>query len=319
MVTVFKGLLSPMLYMLLFIAAGFVLRRLKLLPENAALVLSRLESNLIIPAMILNAFIRNCTVESIRADYPAMLLSTGLEMVLIIISRPLSGLFAKAGWERDLYRYELIYTNTGFFGYALVQAVFGAEVLYHYMLFVLPMTMGCYTIGVSMLMPAGRDAKSQWKRLLNPSMVSIAAGIALGLLGVGKILPPFLSDALSAGAAMFSPLAMLLTGFTVGGFVLKDLFGDRSSYLMCFVRMILFPAVMVGLAYLSGADDRTLVFALFVHALPLGLNPVIYPPQYGKDARPGASMALLSTLLALVSLPLFYALLLKLLGALPTA
>ena len=54
-------------------------------------------------------------------------------------------------------------------------------------------------------------------------------------------------------------------------------------------------------------------------ALPLGMNPVIYPPQYGKDARPGASMALLSTLFALISLPLFYALLLKLLGALPTA
>ena len=318
MLTVFKGLLSPMLYMLFFIAAGFVLRRLKVLPDNAALVLSRLESSLIIPAMILNAFIRNCTLESIRANYPAMLLSAGLEMVLIIVSRPLSGLFAKAGFVFDVSAYAVIYTNTGFFGYALVQAVFGPEILYHYMLFVLPMTMGCYTVGVSMLMPAGRDAKSQWKRLLNPSMISIAAGIALGLLGVGKILPPFLSDALSAGAGMFSPLAMLLTGFTVGGFALKDMFGDKRSYLMILIRMVLLPGAAVSLAYLSGADDKILIFALFVHALPLGLNPVIYPPQYGKDARPGASMALLSTLFALISLPLFYALLLKLLGALPT-
>ncbi|MBR3395617.1 MAG: AEC family transporter, partial [Firmicutes bacterium] len=84
------------------------------------------------------------------------------------------------------------------------------------------------------------------------------------------------------------------------------------------LRMIVFPVLLVGLAYLSGADDRILIFALFVHALPLGLNPVIYPPQYGKDARPGASMALISTALSLLTLPLFYALLLKLLGALPT-
>ena len=318
-ITVFNGLASPILYMLLFIAAGFVLGRLKLLPENAALVLSKLESYLFIPAMILNAFIHNCTWASIRANYPAMLLSAALEMVLIIISRPLSGLFARSGYERNLYRYELIYPNTGFFGYALVQAVFGPEMLYHFMLFVLPMTMGCYTVGVSLLTPEADGAKAQWKRLLNPSMISIAAGIVLGLLGFGKIMPAFLSDAVAAGAAIFSPLAMLLTGITISGFVMKDLLCDGKSYLVILLRMIVFPVLLVGLAWLSGADDRTLIFALFVHALPLGLNPVIYPPQYGKDARPGASMALISTVLSLITLPLFYALLLKLLGALPTA
>lgn len=319
MITVFNGLATPILYMLLFIAAGFVLGRLKVLPDGAALVLSKLESYLFIPAMILNAFIHNCTWGSIRMNYQAMLLSAALEMVLIIISRPLSGLFAKSGYERDLYRYELIYPNTGFFGAALVQAVFGPEILYHYMLFVLPVTMGCYTIGVSLLTPSGDGPKAQWKRLLNPSMVSIAAGVALGLLGFGKIMPVFLSDAIAAGAKIFSPLAMLLTGVTISGFAVKDLVTDKRSYLTVLLRMIVFPVLLVGLAYLSGADDRILIFALFVHALPLGLNPVIYPPQYGKDARPGASMALISTTLSLLTLPLFYALLLKLLGALPTA
>ncbi len=317
MLTVFNGLLTPILYMLFFIAAGFLLRRLKALPDNAALVLSKLESNLIIPAMILNTFIRHCSRESIVANYPAMLLSAGLEMLLIILSRPLSGLFAKEGYERNLYRYELIYPNTGFFGYALVQAVFGSEVLYHFMLFLLPVTMGCYTLGISLLTPAGHDAKSQWKRLLNPSMLSVAAGILLGLAGVEKILPQFLSDALSAGASLFTPLAMLLTGFTIGGFALKDLFGQGRSYLVILLRMIVFPALLIALAYLSGAGRQTLIFVLFVHALPLGMNPVIYPPQFGRDARPGASMALISTLLSLITLPLFYALLLKLLGALP--
>ena len=128
MITVFQGLANPILYMLLFIAAGFVLGKLKLLPKDAALVLSKLESYLFIPAMILNAFIHNCTWESVKANYPAILLSAALEMVLLIISRPLSGLFAKGGYERNLYRYELIYPNTGFFGAALVRAVITGDV-----------------------------------------------------------------------------------------------------------------------------------------------------------------------------------------------
>ena len=126
MATVFKGLLDPILYMIFFLAAGFVLRKLRVLPENAAMVLSKLESNLIIPAMILNTFIRNCSWQSIVSAYPAMLLSAALEMLLIIVSRPMSGWFSKDRYYRNLYRYELIYPNTGFFGYALVQAVSAA-------------------------------------------------------------------------------------------------------------------------------------------------------------------------------------------------
>lgn len=319
MTTVFYGLMSPILYMLLFLAAGYILGKRDILPKDAALVLSKLESSLFIPAMILNTFIKNCTPASIRANYPGILLCAAMIMLLIIVSRPLSGLFAGAGYERSLYRYELIFPNTGFFGCPLVLAVFGQEGLYHYMLYLLPLTLGCYTVGISMLIPQGGTVRAQWKRLLNPSMISIAAGMLLGLLGFGRVMPAFLSDALSAGAEVFSPLAMLLTGLTVSRFLVKDLLFDKRSYLMVLLRMIVFPVLLVGLALLSGADERTLIFTLFAHAVPLGLNPVIYPPQYGKDARPGASMALISTALSALLLPLFYALLLLLIGKLPAA
>ena len=89
---VLKGLLSPMLYMFFFIAAGFVLRRLKVLPDNAAQVLSRLESDFIIPAMIINAFTRYCTPASIRDNAMPMLLCTGLWLVIFALSFPPSGL-----------------------------------------------------------------------------------------------------------------------------------------------------------------------------------------------------------------------------------
>ena len=74
---------------------------------------------------------------------------------------------------------------------------------------------------------------------------------------------------------------------------------------------------MLGIAYLAGADDRLMLYVLFLHAMPLGLFPVIYPPRYGKDARPGASMALVSCLLCLVTVPVFYVVLTGLLGVTP--
>ena len=128
--------------MFLFIAIGFAMRRLKLLPDNAAAVLSRLESDLIIPGMVLNSFIHHCTMESIVRTYPTMLLSLGLELIVILLAWPLSKLFEKEGYYRNLYRYQLIYVSWGFMGYALIQALFGAETLYYFILFSLPMSVG---------------------------------------------------------------------------------------------------------------------------------------------------------------------------------
>ena len=60
---VFLSTLNQMAVLAIFILAGFVCQRIKLLPETTATVLSRLETYLIMPAYILNTFIANCTLE----------------------------------------------------------------------------------------------------------------------------------------------------------------------------------------------------------------------------------------------------------------
>ena len=74
------------------------------------------------------------------------------------------------------------------------------------------------------------------------------------------------------------------------------------------------PPILLLIAYLAGANEQVMTFVLFMHAMPMGLFTVIYPPRYGMDAKPGASMVLVSYLLCSVTLPVFYALLLKVLG-----
>ena len=313
MLDVFKGLMDPLLYLFLFIAIGFAMRRLKVLPDNAAAVLSRLESDFIIPGMVLNSFIHHCTVESIRSFSKPMLLSLGMEIVIILLAGPLSKLFAKGGYYRDLYRYQLIYVSWGFMGYALVQSLFGSETLYYFILFALPFSVGCYVHGVPLLTPK-KEGASVLKNLFNPSLIAMVIGAALGLLGFEKVMPKFLADSLSACSNMFSPIAMLLTGLTIGGFTVKDMLCDKRSWLLCLIRMVLLPPVLLLLAYLAGADDQIMTFVLFMHTMPMGLFTVIYPPRFGMDARPGASMVMVSYLLCIITVPAFYALLQQILG-----
>lgn len=56
---------------------------------------------------------------------------------------------------------------------------------------------------------------------------------------------------------------------------------------------------------------RALFASLFVvlsFSCPCGMNTVVYPAAYGEDCRPGASMVLVSSLLAFVTVPIMYSL-----------
>ena len=139
MLDTFKATLSPMLVMFLCMALGFVANKLKLAPENTATVLSKLENYFLVPALILNTFMTYCSVESIKAEYSLILWCLLVLVLAVVIAWPLSGLFSRGGYSREIYKYALTFGNFSFMGNAIVPAILGPEMLYNYMLFILPL------------------------------------------------------------------------------------------------------------------------------------------------------------------------------------
>ena len=62
---VFLATLNQTAFLFLFIVAGFILSRCKLVADNAHSVLSKLENYIFIPALVLGTFIKNFTIEKI--------------------------------------------------------------------------------------------------------------------------------------------------------------------------------------------------------------------------------------------------------------
>ena len=56
MLTTFNVTLSPMLVMFLCIVIGFICKKYKIVPDNTATVLSKLENYVLVPALITNTF-----------------------------------------------------------------------------------------------------------------------------------------------------------------------------------------------------------------------------------------------------------------------
>lgn len=313
MLNVFTATLSPMLVMFACMVAGFVLNKKKLLPANTTAVLSKLENYVLVSALIIRTFMKYCTVASLSSRWRTVLLSTMAVCIAIGIAYALAGRFEKDAYKKNIYRYALTFGNFGFMGNAIVPAILGEAMLYDHLLFTLPMNLAAYVWGVSILIPPGKGG-SPLKNLANPTVFAIVIGIVLGLLGLEPFMPSFLTATLDNLSGCMGPIAMVLTGFVIGEYDFASLLKNKKVYLAAALRLLVFPALYVALFLLLGADDKTLTLCLFAFATPLGLNTVVFPAAYGGDTSTGASMAMISHTLCVLTIPLMYALLTAVMG-----
>lgn len=309
MLSVFTATLSPMLVMFLCILIGFVLNKKSFLPDNAATVLSKLENYIIVPSLIINTFMKYCTVASFRQQYKLVVYCIIAVLFGIGLAYIVAPIIEKDSYKKNIYRYALSFANFGFMGNSIVPAILGEEILYEYLIFTIPLNIACYTWGVAILIPTGEEKKNPLRNLLNPIVFSLGIGIVLGLTSAQKIMPHFLSTTLNNLSACMGPLAMVLTGFAIGDYRIGDLLRNKKVYFTTFLRLFVLPAVILALLMLLGADDKTLILALFAFSTPLGLNTVVIPAAYGGDSATGASMAMISHTLCVITIPIMYALL----------
>lgn len=309
MLETFIATLNPMLVMFTCILIGFVLRKSNLAPENTGTVLSKVENYVFMPAQVSVTFMTYCTVESLSANYRYSLFSILCIAVSMLMGVPLSNLFSRDGKNRGVYRYALVFANFGFLGNSLVPQMLGQEYLYPYLLFTLPINFWAYLWGMGQMVPAAEGKGGAWKNLLNPVIIGIFTGALLGLTGIAKLLPAFAISTLNNLSACMGPVAMILTGFIVGGYDVKEMLGNRKVYAMTFLRLTVLPAIVLGVLWLCGADLAVMTMALVAFGAALGMNTVVIPAAYGQDTKPGAAMTMISHVAAVVSLPLMYALL----------
>ena len=302
----FSATLSAMLTMFFCIFVGFILRKKKLEPEDTDCVLSKLLNYALAPALTFSTFSQNFNVHSLIENYSLILYSCLILGLAVLLAGPLSRLFAKEGYVRNIYKYAMAFANYGYMGNAIVLVIFGSEILYYYMLFTIPFGMVCYSWGMAQLIPGKGGLRGTLVRILNPSTLAMGLGILAGLLNLKTYIPEFLSTALSNLGNCMGPIAMVLTGYVVGIYDMKKMLTNKKIYLATALRLTVLPALFCSLLLLLGADKLVLTLTLVAFATPLGLNTVVFPAAYGADTSIGAGMALISHVLSVITFPLIY-------------
>ena len=314
---IFSLTLSQMLMMFTLIIAGFLLRKTKVLPASSDVTMSRLETYIFVPALSLFNQMTNCTVATFKENSVLILYGLALIIVAVGLAYPLSKLFypktsgdPSLEYQRNIYKYAMTFGNYGFMGNFIVLGIWGSMGLFKYQMFTLIIGIVCSSWGLFILIPKGTVKRSMLrnlvKGLLAPPVLALFLGVILGLLNVKQYFPQFLLTALSNAGACMGPVSMVLAGFVIGGYEFKSLFTNKKVYIATFLRLIVIPAVFVIVMKALGINKEIITLALIAFATPLGLNTIVYPAAYGGDTKTGASMAMISHTLSVITLPLMY-------------
>ena len=319
---VFNLTLEQMLMLFLLILMGFFLRKKGIVPNDTFTVLSKLETFVFVPALNLYNMMTNCNVKTFTENTSLILYGLVCVVVVIIISYPLSRLFVRKvdtfdeAYKRNIYKYALVFGNYGYVGNFIVLGIWGDEMFFKYSMFTFLISVACSSWGLFILIPKDKNAgviRNIIKGFSTPPMLALVLGVIFGLTGLSKFVPQFVYTTLSNAKACMGPVAMLLAGVVIGGFEFKTLLTSKKVYIATAMRLIIIPAAFVFALRLMGVPSEIQLFAFIAFASPLGLNTIIYPAAYGGETRTGASMAMISHVLSVITIPIMYLILFVLL------
>jgi len=312
MLEVFNMTLSKVGMLLIFISAGYMLRRSHKLPDDAGRVLSLLCVMVFSPAYSIVNLSKNVRVDKLEENLTLFGFGLAFAVAAIAVGLVLGRAIGRSPMDKSSLTYAFTFPNYGYFGYPVIEGVFGTAMLGDFMVFAIASSVLCCSYGYVLFQ---KEKKFDILRLLRtPLIASLVLGITLGLTGIK--LPALLESALSGAGACMSPCSMLLAGFMLGKFPLKKLFSGIRPYYLTAIRMIGIPVVFGAVMYLCGLRGSLLFWPLIFSCLPLGLNLVVYPESNGfeKEAGDNAKLCFISYVLALAVLPCLFAVMTKICG-----
>lgn len=300
-----------MLRILVIAGIGYVFAKFRVVPKSFEEVISKLIACLFLPMLTLYTFMTNCTVEKLTANGSLLLFGTLLTVICMAAGYLLSGkLVPDDAYQERVMRYAMVVPNAGAFATPLTLAFLGMEGLFYQSLFLFSHTVVCYSWGIMQLQPSdrGRGAAAYARRLFNPNTVSMLIGMVLGLTNAAEWMPPILVESVSDFSDCYVPMALMLIGYAIADFPLREMLPTKTTYSFVALRMLLMPIAFLFLMKLLNAPYYACYFACAAYACPCGMNTVIYPIAYGQDCRDSVAIVLFSSAVSIVTIPLLYAL-----------
>ena len=205
--------------------------------------------------------------------------------------------------QRKVLEYATIVSNAGILGNPVAEGAFGSMGLLYASIYLIPQRIFMWSVGVSMFTGQGTDWKKTLKKTVtHPCIVAVAVGMLLMMTPL--TLPGFLGATVKSLAGANTPACMLLVGSLLGGVKLREIV-DRDSLYYCVIRLFVIPGVTLLCCRLFHVDELVSGVVVLLTAMPAASTTAVLSAQYGRDSALASRLVAISTILSVVTAPLW--------------
>jgi predicted permease len=239
-----------------------------------------------------------------------LLISTLTYILLAAAGFWLPRLLTKRRDDEGAIGFALMFGNVGFMGYPVVASIFGPEAVFYAAVLNVVNTFAVFTLGTILI--TGKNEvegeRFQKKVLYSTPMLAAYLTMAIVALEIDNI-PAVVSQPLSMLGAITVPAALLIIGSSMSHLSLRTMLGNRTVYATTLLRLVLLPVGVHYLMRLVGFDPFVVNINTLVIAMPVATYGTILCLKYKKDTTMITEVTFVTTLLAMVSIPLLVTLL----------
>lgn len=294
--------LNQLITLFLLMGLGFFLYRIHMMPREFNKQATKLLLNVTMPALILDCVLTTEEKASGQTVFWVLLTAIAMYLVLPLFGLLISKLLFVPKKQLGLYIFMTVFSNVGFMGFPLINALLGREAVFYTALFNIIFNLSAYSYGI-LLVNYGSDhpVKLNLRLLMSPGI--LLSLLAVLLYFVPITFPASITDAISYVGGLTTPLAMLLIGTSLGSMNLKEVFSDWRVYPYTILKQFLLPLALFPLLSILIHNSLLLHVTLIMLSVPSANTAVLFATEYDADEKLAARTVFLTTLSSLISIP----------------
>jgi len=298
-------------YFIVLIGVG--LRKWHIIDKAIDQGVTKLLLNLLLPCFILHNILGSNAASNLPNVVSLAAIGAGIIILSLATTYMLSpSLGMGKGEGRRSFAVGAGLQNYGFIAIPLLMSLYDSkELLATMYLHSLGVELAMFTLGVMIF--TGKFSLNP-KIFLKGPIIAVFIGVCLNVTALDSYIPSTLLTSMDWLGASAIPLSLLAVGMSIGEIIPETKYTLKVSGASILCRLIILPAMIISSAYFLPVDDAVKRVLLVQAAMPAALFPIVLARHYGGKPALVAEIAIVTSIVSFLTMPLIIVLGSKLLG-----
>ena len=301
-----------MLTLFAIVVVGYIAGKLGYMGETFDKRLSKVVIDITCPALILSSAMTG-ELPDRRYILPLLGISVLTYVLLTGGALLLPRFLTKKKDDEGVIGFAMMFGNVGFMGYPIVASIFGHEAVFYAAVLNVVNTFTVFTVGTMLIVGKNQESTVEEKEMSRKKMLRkvlystpmLSAYLTMLIVALEiKDIPEFISQPLTMIGNITVPAALLIIGSSMSQLPLRALLGNGTIYTTTLMRLAVLPVGIHYLMTLLGFSSFVVGINTVVIAMPVATYGTILCLRHGKDTTLITEVTFITTLLAMISIPL---------------